>query len=200
MCCIFPLNSLKFLEDLIVDLLYLYILIILMGLGKIPWKHRGRCMLGCSVVSGSLWPRGLYPPGSSAHGDLQARILSGWPCPPLEDLPNPGIEPRSPSLQADSLPSETPAKPKNTGVGSLFLLQGICSRNWTGVCCIVGEFFTSSTTREASKALRRIISTGIDKLAQERELRTGLPSIIISNSLFSSHNFLSCHYYYYYLH
>ena len=47
------------------------------------------------------------------------------PCPPLEDLPNPGIEPRSPSLQVDSLPSETPAKPKNTGVGSLFLLQGI---------------------------------------------------------------------------
>ena len=41
------------------------------------------------------------------------------------DLPNPGIETRSPSLQADSLPSEPPGKPKNTGVGSLSLLQGI---------------------------------------------------------------------------
>ena len=30
------------------------------------------------------------------------------PCPPPEDLPNPGIEPRSPTLQADSLPSEPP--------------------------------------------------------------------------------------------
>ena len=41
------------------------------------------------------------------------------------ELPNPGIEPRSPALQADSLPSEPPGKPKNTVVGSLSLLQGI---------------------------------------------------------------------------
>ena len=43
----------------------------------------------------------------------------------LKDLPNPGIEPRSPSLQADSLPAEPQGKPKNTGVGSLSLLQWI---------------------------------------------------------------------------
>ena len=41
------------------------------------------------------------------------------------NLPNPGIEPRSPVLQADSLPSEPPGKPKNTGVGNLSLLQWI---------------------------------------------------------------------------
>ena len=41
------------------------------------------------------------------------------------DLPNPGIKPRSPALQADSLPAEPPGKPKNTGVGSLSLLQQI---------------------------------------------------------------------------
>ena len=35
------------------------------------------------------------------------------------------IEPRSPTLQEDSLPSEPPGKPKNTGVGRLSLLQGI---------------------------------------------------------------------------
>ena len=40
-------------------------------------------------------------------------------------LPNPGIEPRSPALQVDSLPAEPQGKPKNTGVGSLSLLQGI---------------------------------------------------------------------------
>ena len=34
------------------------------------------------------------------------------------------IEPRSPALQADSLPAEPQGKPKNTGVGSLSLLQG----------------------------------------------------------------------------
>ena len=46
---------------------------------------------------------------------------SGLPCPPPEDLPNPGVKPRSHALQVDSLPSEPPKKPKNTGVGSLSL-------------------------------------------------------------------------------
>ena len=32
---------------------------------------------------------------------------SGWPCPPPEDLPNLGIEPKSLALQVDSLPSES---------------------------------------------------------------------------------------------
>ena len=36
---------------------------------------------------------------------------SGLPCPPSGDLPNPGMELRSPTLQADSLPSEPPGKP-----------------------------------------------------------------------------------------
>ena len=50
---------------------------------------------------------------------------SGWPFPSPGHLPNPGIDPRSPALQVDSLPSEPPGKPKNTGVGSLSLLQYI---------------------------------------------------------------------------
>ena len=33
-------------------------------------------------------------------------------CPPPGDLPNPGIEPRSPTSQVDSLPSELPGKSK----------------------------------------------------------------------------------------
>ena len=36
---------------------------------------------------------------------------SGQPFPSPGDLPNPGIEPRSPALQADSLPREPPGKP-----------------------------------------------------------------------------------------
>ena len=35
---------------------------------------------------------------------------SGLPCPPPGDLPDPGIEPESPALQADALPSEPPGK------------------------------------------------------------------------------------------
>ena len=48
---------------------------------------------------------------------------SGEPFPSPGDLPNPGIKPRSLTLQADSLPAEPPGKPKNTGLGSLSLLQ-----------------------------------------------------------------------------
>ena len=50
------------------------------------------------------------PPGSSVHRILQVRILewvSGLPCPPPGDLPDPGIQSIStatPALQADSLP------------------------------------------------------------------------------------------------
>ena len=50
---------------------------------------------------------------------------SGQPFPSPGDLPNPGTEPTSPALQVDSLPAEPQGKPKNTGVGSLSLLQQI---------------------------------------------------------------------------
>ena len=46
----------------------------------------------------------------TVHRILQARILQ-WVAFSSEDLPNPGIEPRSPKLQADSLPAEPQGKP-----------------------------------------------------------------------------------------
>ena len=49
-------------------------------------------------------PTYCSPPGSSVHGDSSG--WSGLPCPLPGDLPNPGIEPRSPALQADSLLTE----------------------------------------------------------------------------------------------
>ena len=57
-------------------------------------------------------------------GILKARILEQVEDPP-GDLPNPGIKSRSPTLQVDYLPPEPQGKPKNTGVSSLFFLQGI---------------------------------------------------------------------------
>ena len=51
------------------------------------------------------------PPGSSVRGILQARILEWVPFPSPWDLPDPGIEPMSPALQADALPSELRGKP-----------------------------------------------------------------------------------------
>ena len=75
-------------------------------------------------------------PTLQPHGLKPARLLCPWgfsrpeywcrlPCLPPGDLSNPVIKPRSPTLETDSLPSEPPGKPKNTGVGSLSLLQGI---------------------------------------------------------------------------
>ena len=82
-------------------------------------------------------------------GILQARILEWVAMPSSRDL-NPGIEPRSPALQVDSLLSEPPQKSKNTGVDSYPFSRGSSQpRNWTRVSYIAGGFFTSWATREA---------------------------------------------------
>ena len=69
-------------------------------------------------------PLGCIPPNSSIHVISQARILENslfsHSFPSLGDLPNPGTEPRSPALQADSLPSEPPRKPWIKGEKYLF--------------------------------------------------------------------------------
>ena len=51
--------------------------------------------------------------GSSVHGILQAIILELLPFPSPRDLPDPGIESRSPTLQVDSLLSKPPGKSLN---------------------------------------------------------------------------------------
>ena len=84
-------------------------------------------------------PMDCSPAGSSVHGDFPSKN-TGVGCHALlqRNLPKPGIKPKSPTLQADSLPSELPGKPKNTGVGSLSLLQGIFptqESNWGLLCC-----------------------------------------------------------------
>ena len=61
----------------------------------------------------------------TVYGILQARILEWVAVPFSRDLLNPRIEPRSSTLQADSLPTEPPGKPESTGVGSRSLLQWI---------------------------------------------------------------------------
>ena len=63
---------------------------------------------------------------------------SGNPFPSPRDLPDPGIEPRSPTLQVDSLPAEPHGKPNRTGVGILSLLQLIFPTqepNWGFLHC-----------------------------------------------------------------
>ena len=50
--------------------------------------------------------------GSSVHGTFQAGVLEWIAISFPGDLPNPGVEPGSPALQADALPSEPPEKPQ----------------------------------------------------------------------------------------
>ena len=72
-----------------------------------------RCVLvlSHSVVSDSLRLHGLQPATVLCPlGFSRQEHWSGLPCPPAGDLCNPGIKPRCPSLQVDSLPSEPPGK------------------------------------------------------------------------------------------
>ena len=86
----------------------------------------------------------------TVHGILQARILEWVAFPFSRVLPNPGIEPRSPALQADSLPAEPPRSPRILEwIAYPFSSGSSLPKNRTGVSCLAGRFFTSWATREA---------------------------------------------------
>ena len=74
-------------------------------------------------------PVDCSPPGYPVHGILQARTLEWVAIPFSRDLPDPGIEPGSPALQADSLPTEPQGKPLYCLVSLLFLYRRLRSRN-----------------------------------------------------------------------
>ena len=72
------------------------------------------CVLSHSVVSDSASPWTVAHEASSVLGDSPGMHTElGLPRPPPRDLPNPGTEPRPPTLQAESLPFEPPRKPNN---------------------------------------------------------------------------------------
>ena len=68
-------------------------------------------MLSRLVVSVSVTSCMAAHQAPLSMGFSRQEYWSGLPCPPPGDLPDPGIEPRSCALQADSLPSEPPRKP-----------------------------------------------------------------------------------------
>ena len=67
------------------------------------WRQFG---FSHKVVSDSCDPMNCSLPGSSVHGILQQEYWNGLPFPSSGDLPNPGIKPGSPALQADDLLTE----------------------------------------------------------------------------------------------
>ena len=75
------------------------------------------CVCVCVLVAQSCPtlcdPMDYSPPGSSSMEFSRQEYWDGLPFPSPRDLPDPGIEPRSPALQADALPSELLGKPFN---------------------------------------------------------------------------------------
>ena len=91
----------------------------------IPQNTGSRTDIGPSICD----PVDFSPPGSSIHGILQARILEWVATSFSRDLPDPGIEPRSPALEADTLTSQAPGKPFSQHhhlLKRLFLFQDKC--------------------------------------------------------------------------
>ena len=80
-------------------------------------KQMQKWKLLSSVDSATLWTITRWVPLSI--GFSRQEYWSGFPCPPPGDLPNPGIESRSPTLQEHSSPSEPPGKSQPANVGDI---------------------------------------------------------------------------------
>ena len=91
----------------------------------------------------------------AVHEILQARILE-WVAFPFSRgiLQTPGMEPSSPALRVDSLPAEPPGKPKNTGVGSLSLLQWIFRTQGSNQCLLLCRQFLYQLSPQGSSEIR----------------------------------------------
>ena len=74
------------------------------------WKWN---LISCVRLFATLWTVACQAPLSMEFS--RQKYWSGLPFPSPRDLPDPEIEPRSPALQADSLPSQPPGKLKKTG-------------------------------------------------------------------------------------
>ena len=129
----------------------------------IPWAAAHQVPLSIGILHIRI-PEWVAMP--SSHGGSHAL-----------DLPNPGVKPRSPSLQVDSLPNVPPGKPKNTGVVTYRFSRGSSqSRDQTQVSLTAGGFFTAWATREAHKSSQKpsevncIIISCVSSLTATRSL------------------------------
>ena len=82
---------------------------------KITYMYIKTCVCVCaqsfSQVRLFVIPWTIACQAPMSMGFSRQECWSGLPFPSPGDLPDPGIKPRSPALQADTLPSETPGKP-----------------------------------------------------------------------------------------
>ena len=94
--------SFRGIDLLVVTFMCIWLLIA----GECAWPLQS-CPTLCDTMDCS-------PPGSSVHGILQPRILEWVACPPPGDLRDPGVKPRSPALQVDSLPLSHWGSPRSS--------------------------------------------------------------------------------------
>ena len=142
-----------------------------------------------------MTPRTVASPGSFVHEIVQARILEWVAIPFSEDLPDPGIKPRSPTLQADCLPSEplhySSEYPLRRNQDSVLLLNYVSWLLFLCFCIVVVQLFSRVrlfatpwiAARQASlsstmcRSLLKLMST---------------ESVMPSNHLVLCHPFSSC--------
>ena len=127
------------------------------------------CVSG-SVVSDfvTAWTVACQAPLSTEVS--RQEYWSGLPFTSPEDLPNPGIKPRSPRLQADSLLSEPPGKPKHTRVGSLSLHHRIFPTQELNLCSLYLKWILYHLSCICLFALSRWLS-GKEPACQSRRTR-----------------------------
>ena len=103
-----------------------------------------KCLHLCDPMDCSL-------PGSSVHGIFQARVLEWVAISSPRDLPDAGIEPGSPALQADALPSEP---------------QGVCRGCILSLCLfnLYAEYIIQNARLDEAQAGIKIAKRHINNL------------------------------------
>ena len=99
---------------------------------------------------------------SLSMGFSRQEYWSGLPFPSPGDLPDPGIEPRSPALQADTLPSELPGKPERP------------NNNIKNCNCIINEMLYAHCIVSLMDFLRKLHSAvKLKEMRQMKFMRNG---------------------------
>ena len=127
------------------------------------------CPTLCDPVDCSL-------PDSSVHGILQARILDWVAISFSGDLPNPGIKPKSPALQADALTSEPSGKQD--------LLELTPKKD---VLFIIGDWTAKVGSQETPGVTGKFV-LGVQNEAGQRLIEFCQENtLVIANTLFQQH-------------
>ena len=149
----------------------------------------------------TLWdPMDYNPPGSSVHGIFQTIVEWAATSSP-GDLPDPGIEPVSLALQANSLPLEPSGKPINVKEGILSKWQNAilektskseilklldCARNYNKHFCGREEIYMCINCRDRTSQKKKIVMRKLHntwKLQNSFTIRTPLKKYVTFDNI-----------------